>query len=209
MTIMRSKAFFGMGQPHLDYSPLPSRIYPESIMPAGPVTLLHRPPHEGKAIPAIKIGDAVKTGQKLALHGNGDYVTSSVTGSISALTPFSASFGRSYTAVAITPAPGEVLDDTFFGARTSPSPATIDFLNAVPGGLRLQRLLNSDRPIRTLVVNGVDQDLLVVTQQYALSTREQTSRPASRYCNRSPQSRRWSFSPARRLSKALATSSAA
>jgi electron transport complex protein RnfC len=168
---MRSKAFWGTGQPRLDYSPLPGRIYPEPITPAGPVTLLHPRPHEGKAIPAVKIGDAVKTGQKLALYGNGDYVTSSVAGSISALTPFSASFGRSYTAVAITPSSTEVLDDAFLGARTSPSPAAIDFLNAVPGNLGLQRLLNSERPIRTLVVSGVDQDLLVVTQQYALSTR--------------------------------------
>ena len=108
----KSKPFWGMGRPRLEYTRLPARIErPEPIRPAGPVTLLHLRPAEGKAIPAVKIGETVKTGQKLALYGNGDYVTSPVTGAIAALAPFPGSFGRNYTAVTIAPAPQEVFDD--------------------------------------------------------------------------------------------------
>jgi electron transport complex protein RnfC len=168
-----TKSFFGLGQPRLEYTKLPARIdRPEFIRPAGPVTLLHPRPAEDKAIPSIKIGDTVKTGQNLLLYGNGDYVTSPVTGSIAALAPFPGSFGRNYTAVTITPALQEVFDDALVAGHKAPSlSAAADFLAAGPGVPGLQRLSDSERPIKTLVVNGVDQDLLVFTQQYLVAAR--------------------------------------
>lgn len=173
MTMMRSKAFLGMGQPRMEYTPVPPRIdRPEFIRPADPVTLLHLRPPEAKAIPNIKVGDTVKTGQRLSLYGNGDYVTSSVTGAVSALAPFPGSFGRNYTAISIAPAPAEEHDDGLLAVHQAPSLATaLDFLAAIPGLPGLQRLNDADRPLKTLVVCGVDQDLLVFTQQYALAAR--------------------------------------
>jgi electron transport complex protein RnfC len=47
----------------------------------------------------------------------------------------------------------------------------LDFLDATPGLPGLQRLADAERPIKTLVVCGVDQDLLVFTQQYVLGAR--------------------------------------
>jgi len=144
----------------------------DRIRPMGPLTLLHLRPVESKAIPAVKIGETVKTGQKLELYGNGDYVLSPVTGAISALTPFPGSFGRSYTAVTIAPDPQEVFDDAFQAEHQTPSLATaVNFLNAGSGMPDLRRLADAERPIKTLVVCGVDQDLLVFTQQYVLSAR--------------------------------------
>lgn len=168
-----TKPFFGFGPPHLEHAPLPPRIEPaEGIAPAGPLRLLHRRPAEGRAIPALKIGDAVTTGQKLSLYGGADYVTSPVTGTITALSPFSGSFGRSYTAVTIAAGPEEVFDLGFDAVYRQPSLAgAIDFLAAVPGRPGLQRLAGAERPIRTLVVGCVDQDLLVFTQQYVLAAR--------------------------------------
>jgi electron transport complex protein RnfC len=174
MTMIQWKTFWGMGTPRLEYSPLPGRIDPPApVQVSGNVTLLHRRPDEVKAVPAAKIGDAVKTGQKLSLYGNGDYVTAPVTGSISALTPFPGSFGRSYTAVAIAPTADEVLDEAFQAVCATPSSDALGFLNAAPGAPDLKRLADAERPIRTLVVCGIDQDLLVVTQQYVLATRWQ------------------------------------
>jgi Na+-translocating ferredoxin:NAD+ oxidoreductase subunit C len=171
--MMRAKSFWGTSQPHLEYAQLPARIdRPEPVRSTRPVTLLHLRPAEGKAIPAIRIGEAVKNGQKLSLYGNGDYVISPVTGAIAALTPFPGSFGRSYTAVTISPAPQEVLDDALQAVHRTPSlAAAMDFLAAGPGVPGLQRLANTERPIKTLVVCAVDQDLLVFTQQYVLSAR--------------------------------------
>jgi len=173
MRMTKSKPLWGMGRPRLEYTQLPARTdRPESIRPTGPVTLLHLRPAEAKAIPAAKIGETVKTGQKLSLCGNGDYITSPVTGAIAALTPFPGSFGRSYTAVTIAPAPQEVFDDALQAVHQTPSlAAAVDFLAAGPGLPGLHRLADTERPIKTLVVCGVDQDLLVFTQQYVLSAR--------------------------------------
>jgi electron transport complex protein RnfC len=173
MTMMRSKSFFGMGQPGLEYTPVPAGIHrPEPIQPAGPVTLLHLRPPEEKAVPTLKIGAAVKTGQKLSLYGTSDYVTAPVTGTISALAPFPGSYGRSYTAVTIAPAPVGAHDDSLLAVHQTPSlSVALDFLAAAPGLPGLQRLADAERPIKTLVVCGVDQDLLVFTQQYVLGTR--------------------------------------
>jgi len=173
MTMMRSKTFFGMGQPRLEYTPVPARIdRPESIRPAGRVTLLHPRPPEANAIPSVKVGETVKSGQKLSLYGKGDYVTSSVSGAVSALEPFPGSFVRNFTAISITPAPEEVPDDGLRAVHQDPSLASaLDFLDAAPGMPGLQRLNDADRPLKTLVVCGVDQDLLVFTQQYVLGAR--------------------------------------
>jgi electron transport complex protein RnfC len=167
----KSKPFWGMGRPRLEYTPLPARTdRPEFVRPSGALTLLHRRPAEAKAIPAAKIGETVRTGQKLSLYGNGDYITSPVTGAIAALAPFPASFGRSYTAVTIAPAPQEAFDDAFLAVQRTPTlAAAADLLAASPGLPGLHRLADSERPIQTLVVCGVDQDLLVFTQQYVLN----------------------------------------
>jgi electron transport complex protein RnfC len=136
------------------------------------VTLLHLRPAEAKAIPSVKIGESVQTGQKLSLYGNGEYVTSPVTGSISALSPFPGSFGRNYTAVTITPTLEELFDNALHAVHETPSlAAALDFLAAGPGGPGLHRLSDAQRPVKTLVVCGVDQDLLVFTQQYILGAR--------------------------------------
>jgi len=173
MRMMKAKSFWGAGRPHLEYTPLPVRIdRPEPVQPAGQLTLLHFRPAEARAIPAVKIGEAVKTGQKLSLYGNGDYVTSPVSGTITALTPFPGNFGRNYTAVSIAPTPQEVFDDALLSVHQEPSlAAAADFLAAVPGAPGLQRLADAARPVKTLVVCGIDQDLLVFTQQYVLGAR--------------------------------------
>jgi electron transport complex protein RnfC len=173
MTMMMTKPFFGLGQLRLEHAQLPPRIDRGEGPPlAGSLTLLHRRPAEDRAVPALKIGDAVTTGQKLSLYGGSDYVTAPATGTITALSPFPGSFGRSYTAMTISPGAQEVFDSGFEAIHREPSlAAAIDFLAAVPGRPGLQRLADAQRPIRTLVVGCVDQDLLVFTQQVVLAAR--------------------------------------
>jgi electron transport complex protein RnfC len=174
MTMMTmKKPFFGLGPPRLEHAPLPPRIgRAEGIPSTGPLILLHRGPADGRAIPSLKIGDPVSTGQKLSLYGGTDYVTSPVTGTISALCPFPGSFGRSLTAVTITPGAEEVFDSGFSAVQREPTLAgAINYLDAIPGSPGLQRLADAERPIRTLVVCGLDQDVLVFTQQAVLAAR--------------------------------------
>jgi electron transport complex protein RnfC len=167
------KTFFGLGKPCLRYATLPPRLAGPEVVPAGTsVTLLHPGPAGLRTPAALKIGETVKTGQKLALYGGTGYVIAPVTGTVAAMAPFAGDFGRDATAITITPASLETIDDQFADARREPSPETLRaFLAAAPGRPPLERLGDPQRPLKTLVVCGVDEDLLVFTQQHVLRAR--------------------------------------
>lgn len=171
---MMKKPFLDLGKPQMEYAKLPGRLgQPEPIPTPGSVTLLHRRPAERKAIPSWKVGDPVKTGQKIELYEEtAGYVTSPATGRIASLSPFAGDFGRSYTAVTITVDPPEAIDDQFEAVHQEPTLATArTFLAAAPGLPPLQQLGSEERPVKTLIISGMDDDLLVLTQQYVLRTR--------------------------------------
>jgi electron transport complex protein RnfC len=167
------KTFFGLGKPCLRYATLPPQLAGPEVVPAGTsVTLLHPGPAGLRTPAALKIGETVKTGQRLALYGGTGYVIAPVTGTVAAVASFAGDFGRDATAITITPASLETIDDQFADARREPSPETLRaFLAAAPGLPPLERLCDPKRPVKTLVVLGVDEDLLVVTQQHVLRTR--------------------------------------
>jgi electron transport complex protein RnfC len=171
---MLKKPLSGRGKPCLEYARATGRLdRPVRIPPAGSVTLLHRRPAERNAIPSLKVGAAVKTGQRLALYDEASgYVTTPVTGAITALAPFEGDFGRRYTAVTISADPQEAFDEQFAAACSEATLTTASaFLAAAPGLPPLQELGNADRPMKTLVVCAIDDDLLVVTQQHVLAAR--------------------------------------
>jgi electron transport complex protein RnfC len=167
------KTFFGLGKPGLRYATLPPRLAGPEVVPAGTsVTLLHPGPAGRRTPAALKIGDTVKTGQRLALYGGSGYVIAPVAGTVAAVAPFAGDFGRNETAITITTSSLETLDDQFADARKEPSPETLrHFLAAAPGLPPLERLCDPKRPVKTLVVCGVDEDLLVFTQQHVLRAR--------------------------------------
>jgi len=167
------KTFFGLGKPGLRYATLPPRLAGPEVVTAGTsVTLLHPGPAGRRTPAALKIGDTVKTGQRLSLYGGADYVIAPVTGTVAAIAPFAGDFGRDETAITITASSLETIDDQFADARREPSPETLrTFLAAAPGLPPLERLCDPKRPVKTLVVLGVDEDLLVLTQQHVLRAR--------------------------------------
>jgi Na+-translocating ferredoxin:NAD+ oxidoreductase subunit C len=170
---MKTRSFLSIGAPCVTHPPAPRGIYQaEPIAAEGPVTLLHPRPAEIKAVPAVKVGDPVRTGQPLALYGGGDYVTAPLTGRVTALRSVSGTYGRRWTAVTIAPDPVETPDEGFAAVRSAPTLAgAMAFLAQVPGKPGLARLADPDHPIRTLVVNAADPDLLVFTNQHVLVTR--------------------------------------
>ncbi|MGW8326083.1 MAG: 4Fe-4S dicluster domain-containing protein, partial [Desulfobacterales bacterium] len=120
----------------------------------------------------IKKGDPVKTGQKLSLYEDSNaYVISSVTGTISAVSPFLGDFGRSYTAISIDVAENEEIDEQFSVLVKDPTLETVkNWLAFIPGNLP-SVIFSPDRlstPIDTIVICGVDQDLLITTSQHAV-----------------------------------------
>lgn len=167
------KPFWGCGKLRLEHTPLPAGLgRPETVAVPQTMTLLHRRPDEDRAVPLLKIGHAVQTGQRLSVYGNTDYVTSPTTGKLVALSPVTGNFGRSQTAVTIAADPQENFAEEFAAARSLPSLDTAGkFLATVPGQPGLERLADPERPIKTIVVCGVDEDILVVTRQHVLATR--------------------------------------
>jgi electron transport complex protein RnfC len=167
------KTFFGLGKPGLRYATLPPRLAGPEVVPAGTsVTLLHPGPAGRRTPAALKIGDTVKTGERLSLYGGEGYVIAPVTGTVASMAPVAGDFGREATAITITTSSIEAIDDQFAGAREKPSPETLrHFLAAAPGLPPLARWCDPKRPAKTLVVCGVDEDLLVFTQQHVLRAR--------------------------------------
>lgn len=174
---MIKRSFFGLAKPRFEYKTLPDKLpEPEKISCSENVTLLLSTfPEQTDGTLSVKEGDKIKTGQKLFFTNNDDkYVISSVTGTISSISSFTGDFGASYTAVSINVSDNEEIDEQFEKYAKTQSPNTADtvngFLACVPGNLPVNLLINPEKPIKTIVISGCDNDLLVYTNQYIIKT---------------------------------------
>jgi electron transport complex protein RnfC len=170
---MIKRSFFGLAKPSLEYKSLPDRLSePIQIAPSENVTLLlpDFPEQADKAL-SVKQGDKIQTGQKLFFTNDDSYITSSVTGTISSISAFTGDFGASYTAVSIDVSDTEKIDEQFEKVDKTPSLDTVqNFLTGVPGHLPMNLLFNREQTIKTIIIAGCDNDLLVYTQQYIMKT---------------------------------------
>jgi electron transport complex protein RnfC len=169
---MIKRSFIGLFQPKLCHD-LISATVPElkTVRPRGAVQLLIETAAEPK-VGLLQKGDAVKTGQKLVLGATDDhYAISPVSGTIAVMEPYTGDFGRTYTAVTINLDTEETVDDTFREAAAAPGIDIVKaFLAGLPGGFPSVLLL-PDNGIHTIVIAGMDSDLLVTTRQYTVKKR--------------------------------------
>ena len=173
---MIKKSFIGLAKPRLMYETLESLLpEPRIIELPEKVTLLLEAASEKPSanVPgSIKEGDKVKTGQKLTISGkNGIYANATVTGKVSSITPFTGNFGKQYTAFSIETAPDDEPDDEInadFGkiAEKNPFNGIRDFLLSCPGGIPPHLFSDNNGTVKTLVICGIDNDLLISTNQY-------------------------------------------
>lgn len=168
---MLKRSFFGLSKPSFKYETL-THALPEPVKVPVPehVTLYIKKEMIRTDSPLLKIGDPVKTGQLLKLNENdSECAVSSVTGKIVSITPFSADFGKSYTAVRIQTETDDVFDDGFAAALKEPTKETLrDLFSSCPGEPAFENFLDPDEPVRTIVVYGGDTDLLIDTSLYYL-----------------------------------------
>ncbi len=152
------------------YALLPQAPLPAvTIAEAGKATLLIDQAYERKSQVDLTEGDAVQTGQKLAPFKDSEaYVISSVTGKVSAIYPYPGDFGKTFTAFDIQVAADDVAPPVEGLAPTLESLRT--YLVDAPGKPALDLLGDPTRPIHTIVVSGVDTDLLVASNQYVVRT---------------------------------------
>ncbi|MGA8179206.1 MAG: 4Fe-4S dicluster domain-containing protein [Desulfobacterales bacterium] len=174
---MIKRSFIGLIKPRMMYQAIELTSPEAEKMPVPKqVTLLLNEPYDSfgrKQSVQLKKGDPVKTGQKLAPYEDSDaYVVSSVTGTISALSAFIGDFGRSYTAISIDAGENEEIDEQFSGLAKDPTLETVkNFLAFIPGNLP-KILLSPDQlstPIETIVICGVDRDLLITANQHTVA----------------------------------------
>ena len=165
---MLKKSFFGLSRSRIEYELLPARQpEPDKVMPSKKVTLFHIKNGSQNTPASIKVGDKVKTGQKLSLFPDDPtYVISSVTGTIASISPHTGDFGKTYSAISVAIAENEVLDDHFKKHIQSPNLANaVDFLSFTPGNPSLCVFAEPENKIHTIVIMGADSDLLIGTNQ--------------------------------------------
>jgi electron transport complex protein RnfC len=167
---MIKRSFIGLTKPLLKYEALDVRTSaPSVIQPSKKVTLLLDKAFDIKDTLLFKIGDTVKTGQKLSYSEDSDaYVISSVTGTISSIAPLNADYGKTYTAITIDVSENEEIDEQFSTLVKEPTIDTIkDYLAFIPGNLPagLFPSIDTSPPIETIVISGVDRDLFITTNQ--------------------------------------------
>jgi electron transport complex protein RnfC len=162
---MMKRSFVGFTKPRLRYSTAPNPV--KELPVPRQVTLLLPQAAGGNGSGTLKIGQAVKTGQRLSSSPDGEtYVISSVTGTVSGLAPYVGNGGRRHTAVTIDAAGSDDWDDAF--DKKADLATALKFLGCLPGGPSFKVFDSPEKNVRTIVVCGMDQDLLLTVNQYVV-----------------------------------------
>lgn len=172
---MMRKPFFNLGgKPKLPYAVLPSgaaESLREVPLPDKVVLFYSGPQGNGRGIQLNK-ESAVRTGQRMLFGIEEDAsLVSTVTGKIVNTSTRKGYLGRTFTAVTIDVSQADEPDAEFAGILKEGSPERVlKFLGALPGMAPFQWLARKDPPAKTLVVMGMDQDLLLFTNSFLLKT---------------------------------------
>lgn len=166
---MIKRWFFALAKPEPKYPVAGTRemeVFAQIPLPPKVSLLVKRPNGNDDGL-LIKVGDRVRTGQKLRLAAVGqEYLISTVTGSIGAVTPYTGYLGQVYVSISIDVAEEERWDGEFDRAGRTPNRQNATrFLASLPGQSDFASLINSQPPLDTFVVNGVDKDVLITTNQ--------------------------------------------
>ncbi|MCD6586355.1 MAG: 4Fe-4S dicluster domain-containing protein [Desulfobacteraceae bacterium] len=168
---MIKRSFFGLVKPKLQYEIIDeAQAEPVRIKPGKQIMLYIDQPDENAGNALFKIGDPVKSGQKVTLSdGSADYLLSSKSGQISKISPFVGILGKKSTSLTID-VDGESSqsrDESFKSACQAPSLENArDFLAGLPGKPDFNVFFDSEKPVKAIVVLGADDDLLGITNQY-------------------------------------------
>jgi Na+-translocating ferredoxin:NAD+ oxidoreductase subunit C len=171
---MIKKPFFGFGKPKLDYAGIKGLEQGEvkDIPLPKQAVLFVEAPHPTVSDISFKVGDEIKTGQNLKVSPfSKSTFTSTVTGAITDISKKTGYLGKTFLSVSIDVSETDQWDDAF-----SPAVQTLElekagpYLNGLPGISDMDVLIHPETPLKTIVVNGMDKDLLVTTQQMVVKS---------------------------------------
>jgi len=168
------KSFVGLTKPVLEYQSLTGLMTkPEKIAIPKKASLFFKGAYSQKNAVLLKIGEKVKTGQKLCLYKDSDeYAVSPVTGTVSLISSYLGNFGQSCAMVTIDTADTEEFDESFRAVCADPSlDAARDFLTGAAGSPCFGCFSDPEKKIKTIVVCGTDSDILVETNGYIAASK--------------------------------------
>jgi electron transport complex protein RnfC len=171
---MIKKPFFGFGKPKLDYagiSGLEQGEVKEIPLPERAVLFVEAP-HPTVSDISFQVGDEIKTGQNLKVSPfSKSTFTSTVTGAITDISKKTGYLGKTFLSVSIDVSETDQWDDAFsLAVQTSEPEKAGPYLNGLPGISDMDALIHPETPLKTIVVNGMDKDLLVTTQQMVVKS---------------------------------------
>lgn len=168
---MIKKPFFGLTKPKLSYSGIDDISHDiQDIPPSDRLFLSLTCDKQEMQNLTISTGNEVRTGQRLRPFPTlKAYLTSTATGVITDISLKTESFGRPLLSVCIEAGQRDLWDAEFEKSGIKPdSEDALSFLSGLPGISDLTPLLRKAPPLNTIVVNGLDQDLLVATSQLCI-----------------------------------------
>lgn len=170
---MIKSSFFSLAKPRLAYPALKSHRQDlvEIPLPVQAKILLNGSPATPNGR-GIRVGDRVRTGQRIGLNGDSrEYMLSPVTGSICGISPLTGYFGQTLTEVSFEVESKDVWDEEFSASTDlSPLQRVSRFLGSLPGQGTLSSLLGF-LPLETLVIYGIDHDFYVSTNRWVVQNR--------------------------------------
>jgi len=162
---MRKRSFFGLSTPSFHYELATESLADPVAIPTPETLTLYIKKELKRSGGDLKVGAAVKTGQRLALsEGDTACAIASACGTICAIEPFLADYGQTWTAVTIQTDGSDEEDAAFAEASQAPSLETLkQYLAACPGEPDVAPLMDPRWPVTTLVIYGGNADLLIDT----------------------------------------------
>lgn len=168
------RSLFSLATPLFAYNPPPRpSADPLDIPLPQTIALYIEKPYQSASLMKLKPGDHIQTGQRLQLAaGDTAGAVSPTAGRVAAIEPYSGDFGRLFSRVTIDVDPQGTEDDAFAAVAAEPTlEGLIDYLTDTPGAPPLHLLKDDGPEIDTIVISGLDSDLLVATNQYVMENR--------------------------------------
>lgn len=172
---MMERPFFGFGRPKLKYAEIEGLTQPDirQVPVPAQITVFLDHAAEVKDL-GLRQGTEVKTGEKLALYKDKKgYLIAPATGTIQNISENRTYTDRRFLAITIDTKGKDRWDTQFIDeAESPPGPENaLAYLAFLPGISDFTSLIRMDNPLHTLIVNGTDPDLLVLTNQLVINTR--------------------------------------
>jgi len=163
---MKLRTFFGFLSPNLTYTH--KKLALEELPLPGRSVLFIEQDDEKPGGPAVAAGSIVKGGQPLGSCGDSTTV-SPVTGSVKRVYDVDWTNGEVYTAIEIETSEDELWVDEAGGAGEVPTGEPGELLALLEKAGFEMAEIRAMRPLDTVIVNGLESDLLCATNQMVLA----------------------------------------